>query len=335
MTDGDRESDVRRRRARHVPFLRFLAYYVLIVAIAAGLGLLFPEVRDALLAPGVLGEVPPEAGLLTGAETATARELAAAPERGFLDRARTTVVMILAALALALPVAWVYMFTRRLRYDPSLVHSIIILPLAVAGIVIVVKNSLALAFSLAGIVAAVRFRNTLKDPKDAVYIFLVIGIGLSAGVQALDVALVISLAFNLVVLVLWKYNLGAIYTGAGSPTGILGIGDASLHRARTPEERDALCGALREEAEDLGSDGVLLIHAVDAEAARRGVEVSLSGKAKQWRVLDVEPGPDGTELFKVLVRLKKKADPIELLGELEDRWGRHIAAAEYVPFSAA
>ena len=40
-----------------------------------------------------------------------------------------------------------------------------------------VKYSVALAFGLGGIAAAVRFRNTLDDSKDAVYVFLVIGLG--------------------------------------------------------------------------------------------------------------------------------------------------------------
>jgi polyphosphate kinase len=74
----------------------------------------------------------------------------------------------------------------------------------VAGIVLIIRDSLALAFSLAGVVAAVRFRNTLKDTKDAVYIFLAVGIGLAAGVQALVVALILSILFNLVVFALWK-----------------------------------------------------------------------------------------------------------------------------------
>src|SRR5690606_41772815 len=90
------------------------------------------------------------------------------------------------ALQLALPVAGVHMFTRRLRYDPSLVQAIIVLPIVVAGVVMVVKNSLPLAFALAGIVAGVRFRQKLEEPEDAVYVLLSLGIGLAAGVQALD-----------------------------------------------------------------------------------------------------------------------------------------------------
>src|SRR2546430_15371128 len=89
---------------------------------------------------------------------------------------------MLTALLLVLPVSWVYMLTKqRSGYDQSVVQTVIILPMTVAATVILVQNSLALAFTLAAIVAAVRFRNTLKDTKDAGYIFLAPAVGVAAG----------------------------------------------------------------------------------------------------------------------------------------------------------
>src|SRR5258708_35155626 len=85
---------------------------------------------------------------------------------------------MLTALLLVLPVSWVYMLTKqRSGYDQSVVQTVIILPMTVAATVILVQNSLALAFTLAAIVAAVRVRNTLKDTKDAGYIFLARALG--------------------------------------------------------------------------------------------------------------------------------------------------------------
>ena len=94
-------------------------------------------------------------------------------------------------------------------YDQSLVETIVILPLVVTGIIIVVHNSLALAFSLAGIAAGVRFRHSLKSPADALFILLAIGIGLSSGIGALELAIVLSLAFNYCFLILWINDYGA------------------------------------------------------------------------------------------------------------------------------
>src|SRR5437879_2824782 len=121
---------------------------------------------------------------------------------------------MLTALLLVLPVAWVYMVRkRRSGYDPSVVQTRIMLPMTVAGTVILVQNSLALAFALAAIVAAVRFRNTLKDTKDAVYIFLALAVGVAAGVFAPTVAAVMYVVFTAVVITLWPSNVGRSCAG--------------------------------------------------------------------------------------------------------------------------
>lgn len=119
------------------------------------------------------------------------------------------VVAIIAAILVSLPVSWVYMTVRGgNEYDQSLVNTIIVLPMIVTGIVIIVQNSLALAFSLAGIAGAVRFRNSLKSSGDALFILLAVGIGLSAGIGAIELAAVITIAFNYCFTVLWITEYG-------------------------------------------------------------------------------------------------------------------------------
>ena len=119
-------------------------------------------------------------------------------------------VAMLGGLALVCPVAWLYMRTKpKVRYDASLVQTVIVLPVVIAGVVLIVRDSVALAFSLAGIVAAVRFRNTLRDTKDAVYIFLAIAVGLAAGVQSFSVAFVVTVIYLGVILVLWRFDIGS------------------------------------------------------------------------------------------------------------------------------
>jgi len=119
------------------------------------------------------------------------------------------VVAIIAAILVSLPVSWVYMAVRGGdEYDQSLVNTIIVLPMVVTGIVIIVQNSLALAFSLAGIAGAVRFRNSLKSSGDALFILLAVGIGLSAGIGAIELAAVISMFFNYCFAILWVTEYG-------------------------------------------------------------------------------------------------------------------------------
>lgn len=85
----------------------------------------------------------------------------------------------------------------------------------------IVKYSIALAFSLGGIAAAVRFRNTLDDSKDAVYVFLATGVGIAAAVD-LPVALLILLLFNALIVArwmtdFWAHASGARRQGGGAP----------------------------------------------------------------------------------------------------------------------
>jgi hypothetical protein len=88
------------------------------------------------------------------------------------------------------------------------VNTIIVLPMVVTGIVIIVQNSLSLAFALAGIAGAVRFRNSLKSSGDALFILLAVGVGLSAGIGAIELAVVISVAFNYCFVMLWITEYG-------------------------------------------------------------------------------------------------------------------------------
>jgi hypothetical protein len=119
------------------------------------------------------------------------------------------------ALILTVPVSWAYFITSRARrIDQSFLQTIIILPVVVTGIAMIVLNSLALAFSLAGIVAAVRFRFSLDQPSDAMYIFVAIGIGLGSGIGALAVAAVISATFVFATLIIWKLEYGKTLSGS-------------------------------------------------------------------------------------------------------------------------
>ena len=320
----------RQGRSGELPLLPLFSYYAVLAALAWLAVTNVPVFEHALLAPIDAGATE---SIFRGADPRAAEAVAAeANEPAGIERALTTLIVAFGALLLTLPAAWVYMFTRRMRYDPSLVQSVVILPLVVSGIVIVVKHSLALAFSLAGIVAVVRFRNTLKDPKDAVYVFLALGIGLAAGVQALDVAFVMSIMFNVMVLLSWKFNVGSFYSGVSADRSVLAIGNPKLLMVRESEDRERVKTFVADAASDMDkTDGVLLVHSRDPEAAHRALEVSLSRLTSEWRVLEEGmEGRKGTKTLVAVVRLEKKVDPAEVLGELDERWAPHIAAAEFV-----
>jgi hypothetical protein len=330
-TQGTGRGRAVHRQARSLPLVALLLYYAALVAAGAALVRFVPGAREALVAPITVQATAELDQMLAGAQPA--EPVPQAPWPGPAGRGMLTLIAVLGALALALPVAWIHMHTRRLRYDPSLIHAIIVLPIVVAGVVLVVKHSLALAFALAGIVAGVRFRQKLNEPQEAVYVLLSLGIGLAAGVQALDVALVMSFVFNCVVLAFWRYDLGEIY--AGGRGALLVTGDASVLAAPASEVRRAVEERAAAEANGMEVDGVMVVHANEAPVARRAIDAAVGRMAREWRV--TEPVPDGHGLwrFEVLLRFRKGAEPVELMAEIEERCSGEIVAAEYIPYRDA
>ena len=67
-------------------------------------------------------------------------------------------------------------------------HAQILFCVAGALMIIIVGNSLARAFGAFGIAGFVRFRTSLKDPKEATILFLLIALGMAAGRGILGVA---------------------------------------------------------------------------------------------------------------------------------------------------
>jgi hypothetical protein len=124
-----------------------------------------------------------------------------------LGYARELAIVMIGAWLLMLPVSWVHRGIHTVStFDHSLDETTLVLPSVVAAIVMVVQHSLALAFSLAGIVAGVRFRRALQDTYDALFILAAVGTGLAAGVQALEIAAVLTVFFCYATL--YVYYLG-------------------------------------------------------------------------------------------------------------------------------
>ena len=187
--------------------------------------------------------------------------------------ALTTALCMIGSFLLMLPVTWVYILTRQKKgFRQSVVQTLIILPIVVAGVVLLVKNSIALAFSLGGIVAAVSFRNTLRDTKDAVYIFLAIAVGLASGVQVMSAAAVMSIIFNLVILIFWYTDFGRAPSALEGPRAARRLErslalanrtnafvaqlDREILKSMAPEQLQALVQRARRRRADAGPTGV-------------------------------------------------------------------------------
>jgi len=199
---------MRRSASLLIPLTLILIYYGAWVALAYFLLTRYPGLTEYLPVGGI-DDLP-------GANIDSFEPVYTSVERNLLTGAAPIRLFIasIGAAILSVPVSWAYFITSRAtRIDQSFLQTILVLPLLVTGIAMIVLNSIALAFSLAGIVAAVRFRFSLNQPSDAMYIFVAIAIGLGAGIGALGIAYVISLLFVVATLVIWKLEYGKTMSG--------------------------------------------------------------------------------------------------------------------------
>ncbi|MGI9223564.1 MAG: DUF4956 domain-containing protein [Woeseiaceae bacterium] len=108
-----------------------------------------------------------------------------------------------------IPVTWTY---RAINYESgfrkNFVRALLVMPLCATTIVLLIQDSLALAFGLAALVAAVRFRVALDEAMDGIFIFAAICIGLAAGIGYLGIALVMSVFFCFANLFMWAIDYG-------------------------------------------------------------------------------------------------------------------------------
>jgi hypothetical protein len=238
-------------------------------------------------------------------------------------------LQMISAFLLVLPLAFVYVRTRtRVKFDHSLVQTVIVLPIVVTAILVVVRDSLALAFSLAGIVAAVRFRNNLKESGDAVYIFGSIGVGFATGIHAISVAAVLSIVFVVVELALWKFDFSAEFERTFArlclPSGA-DLADVPSAREESPMPAPAADGA------DGNRTAVLRIYVDQVETARPAIEAILARDAKRWTLERIGDGGQDPPLLTYRVRPRKSVGMDELRARLLREGAPHVVAADQPP----
>jgi hypothetical protein len=206
---------------------------------------------------------------------------------------------------------------------------------------------LALAFSLAGVVGAVRFRTTLRDSRDLVYIFLSIVVGFSAGVQSLAVGAVVSIIFNFVLLITWHYDYGRnmlMPTAAAqwsrplqalaSPTGDHQVPDRDLLLSLTPEKANALAERFDRVRAAMGKkkkaryNSILTITTDSVPEAQKQVEEVLDRMTKRWDLDEVVTNTGKPSEIYYLTRLKKSIPRDVLLTAIHENADGIIASAD-------
>jgi hypothetical protein len=331
------------------PILRLVAYYIGLGLVIFALAYFFPESERLILGRGAGTPQATPIVLQDGLNTTTPSVASTLGAGSLFELAITTTLVLLGTIVLMLPVSWVYMSARHVPgHSQAVVQTLIILPLVVAGIVLIVRDSLALAFSLAGVVAAVRFRTNLRDTRDVVFIFLAIAVGFASGVQTLAVGAVLTIAFNFVLLLTWRYDYGrnvltptaaSQWAGPLSSLAMTGehdaVPDRDLMLSLSPQTADKLAERFERVSDVLGKrkkkprfNSVLTITTNEVADAQERIEKLLDQMAKRWKLDEVVTNTGRPSEIYYILKPKKSVDRDELLTAVRDVAGDKIEHAD-------
>lgn len=276
---------------------------------------------------------------------------------GHRDDSIVTVWSLFLTVLLVAPLGWVYSYTKKKAgFDPALVQTLIVMAMVVCGMMMLIQDQFSRALALVGVVSAVRFRTNLRDPKDAVYLLVSIGIGMGSGLQVYRVALWMTIVMCITFLLLSKYQVGE------SPAGEGGFLDAKPKKDKKDkkdkkEKKDKK--KKQKDAEEAGAseeppsriariadslvdtengierpNTLLVLEAVDSETAIGYISHALGALEIPWHLVTVTPG-DGFTTLEYMLRLDDGDSAKNFAASIETACGNSVRSVDIRPVDAA
>jgi uncharacterized membrane protein YhiD involved in acid resistance len=113
------------------------------------------------------------------------------------------VFVCLVTFILSSILAAVYRWTYHgLSYSRSFVHTLILGSLITSVLIMAIGNNLARGLGILGTLALIRFRTPIRDPRDIIFLFASLAIGIASGAAVFEVAITGTLCFSLVAIYL-------------------------------------------------------------------------------------------------------------------------------------
>ncbi len=114
-------------------------------------------------------------------------------------------------LVLTQIIAMVYIWTfRGMSYTRSYVLAIVVGGVVATMMMLAINNNVAAGLGIAGSLAFVRFRTSVRDPRDMVFVFAALGAGVASGLRAHMIAIVGVGAFCFASIVLTLVEFGSV-----------------------------------------------------------------------------------------------------------------------------
>ena len=133
-------------------------------------------------------------------------DLVAGSEAGILE----ICFAVTLSFVIGLIIGSVYKYTHTgFGYSQSFVMTLIMMCTVISLVILVVGSNIAGAFSFAGALAVIRFRMSLREPKDIAYVLFAPAAGLAVGAGAYIVALIGVVLLSVFIILMSKLNLFA------------------------------------------------------------------------------------------------------------------------------
>ena len=130
------------------------------------------------------------------------------------------------AIVLGLVVAGVYWLTFGRRSGTGgLTTTLVLLTVLIALVTVVIGNSVARAFGLAGVLSIVRFRTVVEDTRDTAFVIFAVVVGMAAGVGYLTVAVIGIVAVGLAAALMRRLDRGGDRAADLKLTVRVGLGE--------------------------------------------------------------------------------------------------------------
>lgn len=100
------------------------------------------------------------------------------------------------SFVLGLVIATVYRWTHQgFSYARSFLHTIVLAIIVITIMIMAIGNNMARGLGILGAMAFVRFRTPIRDPRDIIFLFAALAIGIASGSQVFVIALIGTLFF--------------------------------------------------------------------------------------------------------------------------------------------
>jgi len=185
---------------------------------------------------------------------------------------------LLTSFVLSIALASVYRWTYQgLSYSRSFVHTLVLASIVTAILIMAIGNNLARGLGILGTLAIVRFRTPIRDPRDIIFLFACLAIGIACGASVFEIAIIGTLFFSFIAVYLHR-----------SPFASLRVYEGLLHFTLPGENSEKILDKLQKDILLYCSSIVLVAmrESSQGEAIEYSYQVRLSDPTYQAELLE-------------------------------------------------